>query len=382
VPALRLLHGATNGSVLIEGDRIARAGEVSTFDVPEDTQTIDCTGATILPGFWNAHVHFFERKWSDASSIPAPELTAQLEDFTRYGFTTVFDLSSLQNNTRVLQSRVASGELAGPRILSTGEGLVAPGSLPPSVVMTVMGVMPTPMPEVGDAQMARRAVRSLLDAGADAIKVFLSSNSGYAVVGLDVLRAIVEESHRARKKVFVHPNTPDDVRSALRAGVDVLAHTTPRGAWDDEILEAARERRTALIPTLALWKHLMQHDRTSLRDAMVDTAIEQLRMWREAGGIVLFGTDYGAIGADPGDEYALMRKAGMDADAILASMTSTPADFFGESDRGRIAPNYVADLVVVVGAPLRPARMTIRSGKAIYATDDELREGATRPAGI
>lgn len=365
MPALRLLHGATNGSVLIDGRQIVRAGDIATFDVPDDTQTIDCSGATIVPGRWNAHVHFFERKWADALALSTSELGAQLEDFTRYGFTTVFDLSSLRSNTRVLQSRIASGELAGPRILSTGEGLVAPGALPAPIVMTVMGVMPTPMPEVGDARSARRAVQSLLDAGADAIKVFLSSNSGNVVIDADVLAAIAGETHSANKKLFVHPNTPDDVKLALRAGADVLAHTTPRGAWDHEILGAASARRTALIPTLALWKHMLRHDRQSIVQQTIASAVAQLRAWHEAGGIVLFGTDYGAIDADPSDEYALMRDAGMDDDAILASMTTTPADFFGEPDRGRIAADCIADLAVV-DSPLGAVRMTIKSGEIIY----------------
>jgi imidazolonepropionase-like amidohydrolase len=362
---LRLLHGATNGSVLIDGERIARVGDIATFDVPDDTPTTDCSGATIVPGSWNAHVHFFERKWADALALPTSELGAQLEDFTRYGFTTVFDLSSQLANTRVLQSRIVSGELPGPRILSTGEGLVAPGSLPPPIVMTVMGLMPTPLPEIGDAQGGRDAVLRLLDAGADAIKVFLSSNSGQVVIAADVLAAIADETHRAGKKLFVHPNTADDVKLALRAGADVLAHTTPRGAWDDEILVAASERRVALIPTLALWKQMLRHDRQTVQQQMVANAVAQLRAWREAGGIVLFGTDYGAIGADPSEEYALMREAGMDDDAIRASMTTAPADFFGEPDRGRIEADCIADLAVV-DAPLGEARVTIRRGEIIY----------------
>jgi imidazolonepropionase-like amidohydrolase len=365
VSTLRLLHGATNGSVLIDGERIARAGNIATFDVPDDTQTIDCSGATVVPGLWNAHVHFFERKWADASALPTNELDAQLEDFTRYGVTTVFDLSSQLANTRVLRDRIASGELAGPRILSTGEGLVAPGALPPPIVMTVMGAMPTPLPEVADVQSASQAVQTLVDKGADAIKVFLSSNSGQIVIGADVLRAIVDAAHRARKKVFVHPNTPDDVRMALRAGIDVLAHTTPRGAWDDEILDCAREQHSALIPTLALWKQMMRHDRHSIQEQMIASAVTQVRAWRDAGGIVLFGTDYGAIDADPSDEYALMRDAGMDDDAILASMTSAPADFFGERDRGRIETGCIADLAVV-DAPLGRVRLTIRNGEIVY----------------
>ena len=149
---LRLLHGATNGSVLIEGERIARIGDIATFDVPDDTQTIDCSGATIVPGLWNTHVHFFERKWTGADALAPDELTEQLEDFTRYGFTTVFDLSSSLVNTQALRHRISRGEVAGPHIRSTGEGLVAPGALPPPMVMTVMGVMNTPLPEVGDVQ--------------------------------------------------------------------------------------------------------------------------------------------------------------------------------------------------------------------------------------
>lgn len=366
VPAPRLLTGATNGDVLIDGERIIAVGDASSFEIPGDAQRIDCSGATIVPGLCNAHVHFFERKWSQAHATPAAELAAQLEDFTRYGFTSVFDLSSDWENTRALHSRVERGEVAGPRIRSTGEGLVPPGALPPPMVMAVMGVMPTPLPEVADARAAAEAARGLLDRSVDAIKVFLSSNSGHVVMEREVLRAIVDEAHRTGKKVFAHPNTADDVRTALSAGVDVLAHTVPRGGpWTDDIVQAAGEGRTALIPTLALWKQLMRHDRLSLVQSMVATAVDQLRAWRDAGGIVIFGTDYGAVDADPSDEYALMQRAGMTIDEILASMTTVPAEFFGETDRGRLAPGFLADLAVV-DAPLGNVRMTLVGGEIVY----------------
>jgi imidazolonepropionase-like amidohydrolase len=364
---LRLLTGATNGDVLIDGDRIVAVGDRSLLDASAGVERIDCSGAAIVPGLCNTHVHFFERKWSDAGATPSKELAAQLEDFTRYGFTSVFDLSSAWENTRALRDRIERGEVAGPRIRSTGEGFVAPDALPPPIVMSVMGLVPTPLPEVAGAHAAGRAADALIDAGVDGLKVFLSSNSGHAVVDPDALRAIVDRAHRANKPVFVHPNTAADVTMALRAGVDVLAHTTPRsGPWGDEILSVAREGRVALIPTLALWQHLMRHDRRSIQERMVTIAVEQLRAWREAGGAVLFGTDYGAVDADPSDEYALMQRAGMTTDDIVASMTRAPAEFFGETDRGRLAPDYVADLAVVHRADLARARLTIRRGEVIY----------------
>jgi len=167
-----------------------------------------------------------------------------------------------------------------------------------------------------------------------------SSNSGHAVLEEGTIRAVVAQAHRAHKPVFVHPSTGDDVVAALHAGVDVIAHTTPRsGAWNEEILG----------------KHAMRHDRRSLQDQTVATAVGQLRDWRAAGGIVLFGTDIGAVDPDPSDEYALMQRAGMSSPQILASMTLVPADFFD----GPLADDSAA---------LARVRLTIRSGKIIYRT--------------
>src|SRR5262249_34203355 len=76
-----------NGSVLIENGHITAVGNVRT---PKGAQVLDCSGTTILAGFWNSHVHFFERKWDNASGLAAQELEAQLREMTtRYGFTSV-----------------------------------------------------------------------------------------------------------------------------------------------------------------------------------------------------------------------------------------------------------------------------------------------------
>src|ERR671927_474525 len=84
-----------DGIVVIDGGKIAAVGSRTTVGIPSSGQLLNCSGFTITAGFWNSHVHFFERKWANAPEIPAVELARQLEDFaTRYGFTTVFDLSS------------------------------------------------------------------------------------------------------------------------------------------------------------------------------------------------------------------------------------------------------------------------------------------------
>src|SRR4030095_7742557 len=115
-----------DGVVLIRDGKIAAVGGRKLVKVPHNAKLLDCSGRTITAGFWNSHVHFFERKWLDVAAIPAPELGRQLQDMlTRYGFTSVFDIGSRWENTRQLRNRIESGEVPGPRIRSTGEALVA-----------------------------------------------------------------------------------------------------------------------------------------------------------------------------------------------------------------------------------------------------------------
>ncbi|HET9392559.1 MAG TPA: amidohydrolase family protein [Candidatus Rubrimentiphilum sp.] len=350
-----------DGVVLIDGETIAAVGPRANLMIPEGAETLDCSGLTITAGFWNSHVHFFERKWADAASIPAPELANQLQDaFTRFGFTSVFDLSSLWENTRRLRERVESGEVAGPRIRSTGEGLVAPGVVPSEQVLNTMGVMKTPLPEITDAAQAAAAAKKLLAEGVDGVKVFAPFPDG-------AVEAVVAEAHAAGKPAFAHVNTGVDVLTAARARVDVIAHTTPRsGPWDEAILAAMKDAQVALTPTLSIWKHFLRHDRISAQEQTIDTAVGQLRAWLATGGTVLFGTDLGAVGYDPTDEYALIEEAGMTFNQIVTSLTTAPAERFGESKRlGRIAPGFQADLVAF--RSLSDVQYTLRAGKVTYA---------------
>jgi imidazolonepropionase-like amidohydrolase len=368
-----------NGVVLIRGEKIAAVAGKAEVEVPETAQRLDCSGLTITAGFWNSHVHFFERKWQNVAAIPGPELDRQLQDMlTRYGFTSVFDLSSLWENTRRLRERIDSGEVSGPGIRSTGEGLIPPGAgLPPDAVLHIMGVMKTALPEVSDAAQAAAASRKLLDEGVDGIKLFASTPSKASLPD-GAIRAAADEAHRRGKPVFVHPNTGADVLAAVRGGADVIAHTTPRtGPWDEPTLTEMKDRGVALTPTLTLWKHFMRHDRTSTQEQTVNNSVGQLRAWMNSGGTVLFGTDLGAVDYDPSDEYALMAEAGMSFRQILASLTTAPAEHFGESKQlGRIAEGLQADLVVLKDDPSRSigaftaVQYTLRAGKIIYRASE------------
>ena len=366
-----------DGVVVIENGRISAVGQRNTMRVPDGIATLECSGSTITAGFWNSHVHFFENQWADAASIPAPRLADQLRAMLmRYGFTSVFDLSSPWENTRRIRARIESGEVAGPRIRSTGPAIVGDGWMPPDDALVALGVMLFRAPVAGDAAGARAAARALLDAGADGIKVFpVQPSVPFAALTDDTIRAVVDEAHRRGKPAFAHPTNAEGLLAAVRAGVDVVAHTTPQfGPWDDAVLAAIAGADVTLIPTLKVWQHHLRDEPAAVRARSASTSTGQLRAWRGAGGTVVFGTDAGGMNDyDPSDEYALMAEAGMTFREILAALTTTPAAIIGgPAPTGRIAPGQPADLVVLDGDPsqnvraLADVRYTLRDGAVVY----------------
>jgi imidazolonepropionase-like amidohydrolase len=360
-----------NATVLIESGKITAVGPSSQIKIPSGAQKLDCTGLTITAGFWNNHIHFTERKWAEAASIPAPELARQLRDMLlRYGFTSAFDLSSPFENTRRIRDRIASGEVAGPGILTVGEALLPPDAMPNDTVVAMMGWMKYPTPEVADPAQAKAAAAALLDRGADGIKLFASGQRG-AAMSTETMTAAVEEAHRRGKPVFVHPNSAADVMRAVQAGVDIIGHTTPMsGPWDEALLAAMKERHVAVTPTLTIWRWYARHDRASAQDKITDTEVAQLRAWNAIGGTVLYGSDLGAIDYDPTEEFALMSHAGMSFAQILASLTTAPAERFRA--KGRIAVGLDAD-IVAFRESFPAVRYTIRSGRVVYDSAHQVR---------
>jgi imidazolonepropionase-like amidohydrolase len=369
-----------DGVVLVQDGKIAGVGNRRSLRIPADAQTVDCSGLAVVAGYWNSHVHFLQRKWADAGTIAAPELARQLQTMlTQYGFTSVFDTWSAWENTRRIRDRIVSGEVAGPRIRSSGEAMFGKGEAVPPAAWGSLGFIPLErfqMATVASEEDALTASKALLDRGVDALKFYAATpGAGTRVVPEAAMAAGVTEGHRRGKPVFSHPSTAQALLASVRAGVDVIAHTTPQsGPWETTTVAAMKAANVALIPTLKLWTYELRHERASWQDRFVDTAVGQLHAWNAAGGVVLFGTDVGYMSEyDTADEFVLMSRAGMTVGQILASLTTSPAERFGASkELGRVATGMLADLTVLRGDPLSDARafatvaFTIRDGRVIY----------------
>jgi imidazolonepropionase-like amidohydrolase len=366
--------GATpvrDGTLLIDGDRIAAVGTRAQVTIPAAATVIDVAGLTLVPAFWNSHVHLIEPKWNGIDRMPAAHADSLLQQmFTRFGFVHVFDISSFPEITLSLRRRIRA-DLLGPDILTTLMGFVPPGGTPRYV--------PFRLPELADARGARDSVRARITLGADGIKLFtvpLTQREPFPVLSLEIVRGVSEEAHAHGKRVFAHPTNLTGVAVAVAGGVDILAHSAPSaGSLPDSVLRNMQRNGVALIPTLTLWEDDYGSDTTGMR-RFVRAAQEQVRVYAGRGGRILFGTDVGYLSRyDPMREYELMAEASLDFTAILTSQTTAPAEEFGfGAQTGRLAPGFDADVVVIDGDPSRDirslarVRFTLKRGRILYST--------------
>ena len=167
------------------------------------------------------------------------------------------------------------------------------------------------------------------------------------------MRAATATAHARGALVVAHPTNRAGVEAARDGGVDILAHTAPAGGpWSDADARALVAAHLSLIPTLSLWRLGIERDNRALADRFEAVAIDQVRVFAAAGGVLLFGTDTGyRPDYDPTAEHQLLARAGLSFPARLAMLTTAPATRFGAARTGRLAPGLDANLVILDGDP-------------------------------
>ena len=368
----------TNAAILIHDGKIVAVGRRDDVEVPKSAYVLDCSGRVITAGFWNSHVHFTEPVWSGAADAPAAKLEEHMQTMlTKWGFTTVFDIGSIPQDTLALRKRVESGELLGPKIYTTGAPIYPENGIPVYVPPDIARLL-KPF-EAATPADATRIANADLALGADGIKLFSGAIMGQGKImpmPVEVVRGAVAVAHAAGKPVFAHPSNHVGTDNALAGGVDILAHTTPiEGEFTENELIQMKAQHTALIPTLTLWQVELERDKAPVaaQQKFVQAGVDELKTYFAQGGTILFGTDVGYTQHyDTTTEYEYMGRAGMNWRDVLASLTTSPAKFFKAAHTGEVVPGYAGDLVVLDADPAVDLRnfakvgYTIRAGKIIY----------------
>jgi imidazolonepropionase-like amidohydrolase len=161
-----------NGSIVLHDGRIVAFGPNAAVKVPRDATVIDCKGLVVTAGFWNSHVHILIPGLLHAEKASSQQITSQLEEMlTRWGFTTVFDIASVLDNTTLIRRRIEAGTVKGPRILTVGEPFWIKGGTP-IYVRGFLEANHINIPEVESTSQATERVHQQIRDGADGIKIF------------------------------------------------------------------------------------------------------------------------------------------------------------------------------------------------------------------
>lgn len=391
------IEGAT---VVIEGGVIK---EVSTARPPASSErSIDCRGATVLPGLIDAHVHLssldvdIARQTRDVPpSLMAYEIAAIMARTLRQGYTTVRDAGGADWG---MKAAVERGLIAGPRLLVSGHPLTQTGGHGDHRGRGEEDLGCTCGSRIGMTSVVadgvdevRRAARQQLRLGADAIKVMAGGGVASPTDHLESeqyrpeeLRAAVEEATAAGTYVLAHAYTPQTIRNAVEAGVRSIEHGN---LLDADTARLMADRGAFLVPTFVTYEKLFEEGRehglaqVSLDklDAVLGVGLDGLQLAVDAGVRIGSGSDLlGPLARHKTRELAIKAKV-LGSHATLIATTATNAELLGISDQvGTIEPGKRADLLVVDGDPLADIsiledldklRVIMQDGRTVVAPD-------------
>ena len=346
--------------------------------VPEGAEMIHLEGKTLVPGLIDLHTHLsgdpsgeFWRaattpiEWSTLVAAKNARITALA------GFTTVRDVGSRSDQvTQMLRRATAEGMVPGPRVVTSGRTIAIVGGHGDingfrREVNDALGTSFACTGEVECAEMVRQASKY----GADLIKitatggVLSQQGRGLEAHFTDAeMRSIVTTAESLGLKVAAHAHGARGIEAAARAGVHTIEHGT---YLDEAAAKAMRENGTTLVPTLMAFEGIkgnlgkgfytpVVEEKIRAVAAYAGTIVERARKWNVN---IAFGTDAGVFPhGQNGGEFRLLLNNGMTSREALATATTGAAKILGmESEIGRIAVGYSADIIAVEGNPLDDA---------------------------
>lgn len=385
------------GSPVADADVVISGGRITDVGIGLDgDEQVDMSGLTLLPGFFDCHVHVMvsgvdlvgrlQRPFSYQFFQAARNLAATLD----CGITTVRDAGGADLG---VQRAVADGLIDGPRMQIAISALSQTGGhgdgwLPSGMTTSLMSPHPgRPSGIVDGPEEMRKRVREIIRSGANVIKVHTSGgvlsprdNPKHAQFRSDELDALIAEASAAGLPVMAHAQATDGIKNALRAGVRSIEH----GIYlDDEGIDMMLGSGAWLVPTLVAPHAVLAAAEagSQLPDGVLAKAKEVMAAHADAfaravaaGVRIAMGTDSG-VGPHGSnlDELPLMAAGGLTPAQVLAATTSSAAELLGIADEaGTIMPGKRADIVLVAGDPFDLANLK-RNIRAVYSDGQKVR---------
>ena len=382
IHAGRLIDGVGNSprervTIVVDGDRIRSID--SGFAAPgSGDEVVDLSGATVLPGFMDMHVHLTGEQsrtseldnFKNGEADDAYDSVVFAERTLMAGFTTVRNLGDQWNVSIALRRAIAAGKIKGPRIFTAGRAIGTRGGhadASNSWGPYLSSEDPRLNTVCNGPDSCREAVRQRYKDGADLIKITATggvlsiAKSGSAPQFTDEeIAAIVSTAHDYGMKVAAHAHGAEGIKRAVRNGVDSIEHGT---FMDDECIRLMKEHGTHYVPTISAGRFVYEHAQdpdyfpaiVRPKALAVGPQIQATfgKAWK-AGVTIMFGTDTG-VGphGSNGKEFGYMVEAGMPVMDAIRSATMVPAKYLGVDDKlGSLEAGKIADIVAVPGDPI------------------------------
>ena len=357
-----------NGTILIQGDRIAAVGASAATPVPAGTPVIDATGKTIIPGIIDAHAH-----GSYAEDELVPQQNWNLTQALALGTTTIHDPSS-DTAFFVAEDMQKAGMILAPRMFSTGRVIYGARN-------------PYAYAQIETLEDALDHVRRLKAEGAPSVK-------NYNQPRRDQRQMVVEAARQENMLVVAEGGSLFGMDMNLVAdGNSTLEHNVPVMTMYEDVLQFFSQSDTNYTPTLVVgygglaadpyWRQatnvweqplLAAHTppallraQTARRITAPESDFVDDEVAREAKKLADRGVEVsiGAHGQQPGiaahwEIWSFVR-GGMTPLEALQAATIVPARSLGmEREIGSLEPGKLADLVILESNPLEDIRNTER----------------------
>jgi imidazolonepropionase-like amidohydrolase/Tol biopolymer transport system component len=349
-----------NGTVIIDGNRIAEVGPAGAVTVPDGARTFDVSGKTLIPGLIDAHAHLSYDSL-DVNAQRNPQYFANLA----YGVTTAHDPSASTHTVFSQAEMVGAGEMVGPRIFSTG--FILYGALIPDMAI------------INNYADALSHVQRLKNVGAFSVKSYMQPRRDQ--------RQWIIRAARA-EDMLVMPEGGGDFpvnMGMIMDGHSGIEHSLSVGEIYNDVITLFAESRAGYTATLLVayggqrgenwfYQHYNVWENDKLQQFFPARSIdararrrqmsaeddfnhkrvaEHLKQIDEAGGLVTMGAHGQLQGLGAHWEMWALTHGGMEPHRALRAATLNGAEYLGmESDLGSIEAGKLADIAVLDRNPL------------------------------